>query len=87
MVFLGGVGYILKKLSFEMAPLILALVLGPIFEYSFQQSLKVGEGNFLIFLERPTSAIFLLASFISLLLPLIPYFRKKKIEIDEIKEE
>lgn len=83
MILFGILGYLLRKLSFDMAPLILALVLGPILEYSFSQSLKISEGNIFIFLQRPISATMLIISAISLLLPLVPYIRKKKIEIEE----
>jgi putative tricarboxylic transport membrane protein len=87
MIFFGVLGYLFRKLSFDVAPLVLALVLGPIFEYSFCQSMKIGGGNILIFLERPISTTLLLVAVILLLLPLIPFFRKKKVVIEEAMKE
>ncbi len=59
MVAMGIVGYVLRKLKFDVAPMILALVLGPFMEKSFLQSLYMGEGNPLIFFQRPLSAAIL----------------------------
>jgi putative tricarboxylic transport membrane protein len=82
-IIFGALGYLFRKLSFDLAPLILALVLGPILEYSFSQSLIIARGNILIFLERPISVVFLAGAAISLSLPLIPFFRRSKPKMDE----
>ena len=87
MICFGLLGYLFRKLSFDLAPLILALVLGPIMEFSFRQSLVIGKGDVLIFLKRPISLTFLFMAVISLLLPLFPYFRQKKAVLDAMKEE
>lgn len=87
MIFFGVLGYLFRKLSFNMAPLILALVLGPIFEYSFCQSLRISEGNVWIFWQRPISATLLTISAVSLLFPLVPYFRKKKFEMEKAVDD
>ncbi len=51
----GVIGYLLRRLEFDTAPLLLAFVLGPILEKSFRQSLLMGMGNPLIFIARPLS--------------------------------
>lgn len=59
----GLVGYVLRKLDFPVAPLVLALVIGSLLEDSFRQSLmmSLGKGP-LIFLSSPFSkALFILA--------------------------
>jgi putative tricarboxylic transport membrane protein len=53
--FFGMIGYLLRRLEFDTAPLLLAFVLGPILEKSFRQSLLMGAGNPLIFITRPIS--------------------------------
>ena len=67
----GVVGYLLKKFDYEGAPLILAMVIGPMMEESLRQSLILSGGNFAVFVSRPISAAFILASAVLLLLPLL----------------
>jgi putative tricarboxylic transport membrane protein len=75
MVIFGGVGYLLKKLEYEGAPLILAFILGPLFENSFRQSLMMSKGSFLIFFTRPICLGLVIASAMLLISPLV--FRKR----------
>jgi putative tricarboxylic transport membrane protein len=72
----GLAGYLIKRNGFEGAPLILGLVLGPLFEKSLRRALLLSHGSPLIFLERPLSAFFLLVAVVFLISPL---FKKKKI--------
>jgi putative tricarboxylic transport membrane protein len=78
MIFFGVAGYFLKKFDYDAAPLILALVLGPMMENSLRQSLLVSQGSFLIFLARPVSAALLAISVLLLVLPLLPWFLARK---------
>jgi putative tricarboxylic transport membrane protein len=75
MLIMGVVGYALKKFQFDPAPLVLGLVIAPIFEMSLRQSLIMSDGNWLIFLSRPiattligASVVLLVMSFVSALL-------------------
>jgi putative tricarboxylic transport membrane protein len=65
----GGLGYLLRKLDYEGAPLLLALVLGPKLEVAFRQSLMISHGDFGVFINRPISMGFLLATLLFLLVP------------------
>jgi putative tricarboxylic transport membrane protein len=56
MLIMGVVGYLLKKFHFDPAPLVLGLVIAPIFEMSLRQSLIMSNGNYLIFMSRPIAA-------------------------------
>jgi putative tricarboxylic transport membrane protein len=56
----GLLGYVLRKLDFEIAPIILGLVLAPMLELSFRQSLAMSAGSYAIFFTRPIAAIMLL---------------------------
>src|SRR5215210_1467377 len=49
MLVFGVVGYVLKKLDYPLAPLVLALVLGDRTEEAFRQSLLVSQGDLGIF--------------------------------------
>ena len=78
MIFFGVVGYFAKKLDFEPAPFILAVVLGPIFEENLRQSLIYSRGDFSIFFIRPISLTFMLVAVLLLIYPFIPWMKKKK---------
>jgi putative tricarboxylic transport membrane protein len=67
----GIVGYLMKKFEYEGAPLILAMVIGPMMEESLRQSLILSAGSFGVFVTRPISAGFLLAALGLLVLPLV----------------
>jgi putative tricarboxylic transport membrane protein len=58
MLIMGVVGYFLRKLDFDPAPLVLGLVIAPTFELSLRQSLVMSNGNWTIFLspQRPIAA-------------------------------
>ena len=49
MMVFGVVGYLFKKLKYQMAPLVLALVLGDMAEASFRQSMLMSQGSLSIF--------------------------------------
>jgi putative tricarboxylic transport membrane protein len=55
----GIAGYVFRAHGFDVAPLILALVLGPKVETSFRQSLLMSDGSFAIFFTRPISVAIL----------------------------
>ncbi len=76
MVVFGLVGYVFKKFQYEGAPLVLALVLGPMMENSLRQSLLMANGSFLIFFQRPISAALMGIAVLLLIFPLIPGLRK-----------
>lgn len=81
----GLVGYLMKRYEFEGAPLILALVLGPMFENSLRRSLIISDGSPMIFFSRPLSAVFLFIAIVFLISPLFTRERigKKAIEMRE----
>jgi putative tricarboxylic transport membrane protein len=76
MIFFGVVGFAMKKFSYESTPLILAFILGPMFEEHFRRSLVLSFGSFSIFFTRPISAIFLVLAVVLLAFSLLPTFQK-----------
>ena len=78
MIFFGVLGYLMKKTDYEGAPLILAVVLGNLFEDALRQSLLLSDGSFVIFFNRPIAATFLWIAIALLVFPLIPWFRKRR---------
>jgi len=88
MLFFGIVGYLMKKLSLDAAPLILAFVLGPIMENSFRQALILSSGSIKIFFVRPISLSMLIIALLLLVLPpLIPALRERREKMIQEKEE
>lgn len=71
MVIFGILGYLMNKHDYPAAPLILALVLGPMFEESLRQALILSGGSPLIFVSHPISAALVFISFFLLLSPVI----------------
>ena len=67
----GVVGYLMRKFDYEGAPLILAMVIGPMMEEALRQSLILSAGDFAIFVSRPISGAFMLAALVLLVLPLV----------------
>jgi putative tricarboxylic transport membrane protein len=74
----GVVGYFFKKLEYEGAPLILAFILGPLFENSLRQSLMMSKGSFSIFFSRPIALGFVVVALLVIISPLV---LKKRLEL------
>jgi putative tricarboxylic transport membrane protein len=65
----GVLGYYMKKYDFPLAPLVLGLILEPLFETTLRQSLTLSHGSPMIFLTRPISAVLLAATALILIAP------------------
>jgi len=57
-VLFGIVGYVMRLLDLQPAPLLLGFVLGPLLEENLRRALLISRGDFLVFVERPISAGF-----------------------------
>jgi len=66
----GLLGYLMRKLDYPSAPLILGLVLGGAMERALRQSLMMSEGSLSILVARPISAVMLSLALLILLIPL-----------------
>jgi putative tricarboxylic transport membrane protein len=64
----GVLGWFLRKLGYELAPLVLAFVLAPLLEQSLRQSMVMSPHGAWIFLDRPLAAAMLAAALLMLLL-------------------
>jgi putative tricarboxylic transport membrane protein len=74
----GVLGWLMKKFGFEPAPLVLAFVLGPMLENNLRKSMILSQGDFMMFLERPISAVCLACAVLLLVSPLLPIFNKQR---------
>ena len=82
MLIFGILGYLMKRFRYDGAPMILALVLGPMLEESFRESLMLSRGDFSIFVSRPLSIAFLIVAALLLIVPIITQ-RKKLSTLEE----
>jgi putative tricarboxylic transport membrane protein len=74
----GVLGYLLKKLGFEAAPLVLAFVLGRMAEEALRQSLLLSRGSLAILVTRPLAfAILALALATAVLPAAVPRIRAR----------
>lgn len=71
MIAMGVVGYVMRKTGYEAAPLVVALVLGGLFEDALRQSLILSGGSFSIFFVRPIALVLMVAAIGLLLLAVI----------------
>ncbi len=67
----GVLGYLMKRFDYPAAPLVLALVLGPLLEMSLRQSLTISHGSLAIFITRPASAVLLAIGIVALCAPML----------------
>ncbi|HEV8344483.1 MAG TPA: tripartite tricarboxylate transporter permease [Candidatus Binatia bacterium] len=67
----GLLGYLMRKLDFPAAPLILGMVLGDGLERALRQSLMMSGGQLAVLVTRPLSAGMLLLTVVILLVPLV----------------
>ena len=72
----GLAGYLMRKLEYPSAPLILGLVLGGALERALRQSLMMSDGNLSILVTRPISAVMLSFTALILLVPLFNRFNR-----------
>ena len=75
MLALGLIGYVMRLNSIPIAPTVLALILGPIGETAFQQTLSITHGQPWMILLRPICLVLLIITFLSVIIGL----RKKNI--------
>lgn len=67
----GVIGFVLRKLDFPLAPLVVALVLGDMTETTVRQSLIMSDGSMSIFFTRPLALPLMICSLLLFALPLL----------------
>jgi putative tricarboxylic transport membrane protein len=65
----GLLGVLMRRFDFPTAPVIVGLILGPLAEAQLRNALSIGEGNWLVFVQRPMSALLLAIVLAILLVP------------------
>ncbi len=81
MVVFGLVGYLMRKLHYEPAPLLLALVLGTAMERALKQSLSMSYGSFSIFFTRPIAAVAMGLAVALIASNFVPFLGRKRLKL------
>jgi len=76
MLAMGLLGYVLRKLGFETAPIVLGVVLAPMIELALRQSLAMSDGRYGIFFQRPIAATLLVVALAMMALSLRTFVRR-----------
>ena len=80
MALFGLVGYVLIKLDFEPAPLLLGFVLGPMLEENLRRAMIISRGDATVFVTHPLSLALLVVAAALLVVVLLPNIRAKREE-------
>jgi putative tricarboxylic transport membrane protein len=82
----GIFGLACMKLGMEPAPLALGVVLGPLMEENLRRAMLLARGDPTVFITRPISAGFIIASVLVLVLLALPVLRKKREAVFQSEE-
>ena len=74
----GVVGYVLRKLDCEPAPLLLGFILGPMMEENLRRALMINGGDASVLFTRPISCVLLAAAVALLVMVLLPGIRARR---------
>jgi len=66
---IGVLSLVMRRFSFPTAPVVVGMILGPLAEAQMRNALSIGEGSWLVFVQRPMSLAILLVIAAVLLLP------------------
>ncbi len=66
---IGVVGVLMRRYDFPTAPVVVGMILGPLAEAQMRNAVSIGEGSFLIFVQRPMSIVMIVVILAVLLLP------------------
>jgi putative tricarboxylic transport membrane protein len=75
MIVVGLISFALIRMEYPIAPLVIGVILGGLFDESFRRALLVSDGDLSPFVTRPASAI-LLGLIVALILSQIPIVRR-----------
>lgn len=72
----GILGYLMKKLAYPVAPLVLSAIVAQLLEVSLKQTLSISQGSFAILVSRPISAALIVLSIILTFFSLYTHYKK-----------
>lgn len=72
----GLLAFVMRKLKYPLICLLLPIILGTMMERGYHQSLMLSGGSFSIFWASPISKVILAVTILSVLYPMLGFFRK-----------
>jgi putative tricarboxylic transport membrane protein len=82
----GAAGYALRRLDYDVAPIVLGFILAPMLEMAFRQSLAMSGGDYTIFFHRPIAVVLLVIGAVVLLTGLVPSLLRRRVGLKEASE-
>ncbi|MGA7488635.1 MAG: tripartite tricarboxylate transporter permease [Xanthobacteraceae bacterium] len=79
----GIFGFVCMKLGFPPAPMLLGYVLGPMMEENLRRSMLMAGGDATVFVTRPISLAFIVATVLILVVMVLPAVRQRRAEISD----
>jgi len=79
----GVLGITWRMLGCSPIPMMLGFVLGPMLEENLRRALQVSEGDPTVFLTRPISCAFIIATALILIVMMVPALRKRHAELSD----
>jgi putative tricarboxylic transport membrane protein len=77
----GLLGVVWRMLGCSPVPMLLGFVLGPMMEENLRRALQVSNGDPTVFITRPISLAFIIASFLILVVMMLPAVKKRRGDI------
>ncbi|MDR4307282.1 tripartite tricarboxylate transporter permease [Chelatococcus sambhunathii] len=78
MIGFGALGYLFERYGFPIAPLVLGVILGPLAEESFMNSMISFSNDWTVFFTRPISGTVMALAILTLSLPIIGLIRNRR---------
>jgi TctA family transporter len=79
----GVLGFVWMKLGFSLTPMLLGFVLGPMMEENLRRAMLMSRGDPSVFVSRPISLGFIIATVLILVVMIAPAVRKRREQIAE----
>jgi putative tricarboxylic transport membrane protein len=74
----GIIGFLMRRYDFPTAPVIIGMILGPLAEQNFRQSMTISAGDWTVFFTRPLSLTILIIAFLLVAVPQLYGFLKER---------
>ena len=74
----GLLGYTMRVYDFPIAPVLIGLILGPMAEVQMRRALAVGQGDPMVFVSTPLSAVLVAVCALVVIVPAILQWRRSR---------
>jgi putative tricarboxylic transport membrane protein len=85
MIGFGFIGYLFDRFRFPIAPMVLGVILGPLAEEAFMNSMISFQNDWTVFFTRPISGTLMALVVLTLLLPLYGHLRGRRADRDQAR--